>query len=122
MVVGSRYLHHAISVVGWDFKRLLLSKFGNWYASIFLGLRQFTDLTSGYRCYTRKTLEAIGLEKVKSQGYSFQIEMFYRAYNAGVRISEIPIIFYERTGGRSKMDRAIVLEAVVLPFRLRYKP
>ncbi len=83
IVVGSRYLNHTISVVGWDFKRLLMSKFGNWYASTLLGIRQFTDLTSGYRCYTGKALEAIGLERIKSNGYAFQIEMVYRGYKKG---------------------------------------
>lgn len=118
MVVGSRYLNNTISVVGWDFKRLLLSKFGNWYASTLLGLKQFTDLTSGYRCYTRKALEAISLDEMKSNGYAFQIEMVYRVFRAGLRIAEIPIVFYERTGGTSKMSKSIVREAVLLPFKL----
>lgn len=119
LVVGSRYLHNTISVVGWDFKRLLLSKFGNWYASTLLGIKQFTDLTSGYRCYTKKALMAVNLDAVKSNGYAFQIEMVYRAYKAGVKAAEIPIIFYERQGGSSKMSKQIVREAVLLPFKLR---
>ncbi|NTU41934.1 MAG: polyprenol monophosphomannose synthase [Nitrospirales bacterium] len=119
VVVGSRYLHNSISVVGWDFRRLLLSKFGNWYAATLLGLQTFTDLTSGYRCYTRCALESIGLEGIRSNGYSFQIEMVYRAYKRSLRISEVPIIFYERNGGSSKMSRSIVREAAMLPFRLR---
>ncbi|MGD0282769.1 MAG: polyprenol monophosphomannose synthase [Dissulfurispiraceae bacterium] len=118
IVVGSRYLNHTISVVGWDFKRLLMSKFGNWYASTLLGIKQFTDLTSGYRCYTSKALEAIGLERIKSNGYAFQIEMVYRGYKKGLRVAEIPIIFYERGGGGSKMSGNIVREAVLLPFKL----
>ena len=119
IVVGSRYLNHAISVVGWDFRRLLISKFGNWYASTLLGLNQFTDLTSGYRCYTSKALKIIGLENIKSNGYAFQIEMVYRGYKKGLKVAEIPIIFYERGGGGSKMNRKIVREAVLLPFKLR---
>jgi dolichol-phosphate mannosyltransferase len=119
MVVGSRYLHHTISVVGWDFERLLMSKFGNWYASTLLGLKQFTDLTSGYRCYTGKALEAIGLERIKANGYAFQIEMVYRGHKKGLKVAEIPIIFYERGGGGSKMNGNIVREAVLLPFKLR---
>ena len=119
MVVGSRYLKNTISVVGWDFKRLLISKFGNWYASTFLGLKQFSDLTSGYRCYTKKALTEINLDRVKSNGYAFQIEMVYRAYKMGLKITEMPIIFYEREGGGSKMSNKIVREAVMLPFRLR---
>jgi len=118
IVVGSRYLNHTISVVGWDFHRLLMSKFGNWYASTLLGIKQFTDLTSGYRCYTSKALEAIELGRVKSNGYAFQIEMVYRGYKKGLKVAEIPIIFYERGGGGSKMNGNIVREAVLLPFKL----
>ncbi len=121
IVVGSRYLNNTISVVGWDFKRLLLSKFGNWYASTLLGLKQFTDLTSGYRCYTSKALKAIGLEKIKSNGYAFQIEMVYRGNVKGLKIAEMPIIFYERGGGGSKMSRNIVREAVFLPLKLHFE-
>jgi len=120
VVVGSRYINNTISVVGWDFKRLLLSKFGNLYASTLLGLGQFTDLTSGYRCYTRRALESIGLDRIKSNGYSFQIEMVYRAYKKGLRITEITITFYERESGGSKMNKSIIKEAVILPFRLRF--
>lgn len=119
MVIGSRYLNHTISVVGWDFRRLLISKFGNWYASSLLGIRQFTDLTSGYRCYTRRALETIGLDGVKSNGYAFQIEMVYRGHKKELGIAEIPIIFYERNGGGSKMNRQIVKEAVLLPLKLK---
>jgi len=118
IVVGSRYLYNTISVVGWDFKRLLMSKFGNWYASRLLGLKQFTDLTSGFRCYTREALIKIDLEKVKSNGYSFQIEMVYRACRAHLRVAEMPIIFYVRNSGSSKMSRKIMREAVFLPFKL----
>lgn len=121
MVVGSRYLGGTISVVGWDFKRLLLSKLGNFYIQRLTPLKTFTDMTSGYRCYTRKTLELINLDKINSNGYAFQIEMVYRAFKAGLKIAEIPIIFYERNGGSSKMNRMIVIEAVLLPFRLILK-
>src|SRR5208282_3524173 len=119
IVVGSRYLNHTISVVGWDFRRLLISKFGNWYASTLLGLKQFTDLTSGYRCYTSKALKTIGLQRIKSNGYAFQIEMLYRGHKKGLKVAEMPIIFYERGGGGSKMSGKIVREAVLLPFKLR---
>lgn len=73
---------------------------------------------SGYRCYTRKALESINLNEVKSNGYAFQIEMVYRIFKAGLKISEIPIIFYERENGGSKMNKGIIKEAVLLPFRL----
>jgi dolichol-phosphate mannosyltransferase len=118
LVIGSRYLNKTISVVGWDFRRLMLSKFGNFYSSRILGLR-LSDLTSGFRCYSRKALESIDLDKVHSNGYAFQIEMAYRVSAAGHRVGEMPIIFYERASGSSKMSKQIVREAVVLPWRLR---
>lgn len=118
LVIGSRYLGGTISVVGWDFRRLMLSKFGNYYASRILGLKM-TDLTSGYRCYSSKALESINLDKVHSNGYAFQIEMAYRVSAAGLAVGEIPIIFRERASGASKMSKKIIREAVVLPWRLR---
>lgn len=118
LVIGSRYMGGRINVVGWDFKRLLLSKFGNIYASKILGLKVY-DLTSGFRAYSRGALERAGLDGVKSGGYAFQIEMAYRVHGAGSRIIETPIIFTERMSGSSKMSHAIVREAVALPWRLR---
>lgn len=118
MVIGSRYLEGKISVVGWDFHRLLLSKFGNFYASRLLRL-PFTDLTSGFRCYSRKALESIDLDRVKSNGYSFQIEMVYWIRRTGLKIGEMPIIFFERNSGSSKMSKAIIREAVFLPWKVR---
>lgn len=119
LVIGSRYTHGTISVVGWDFRRLLLSKFANKYATVILGLNFLTDVTSGYRCYRRSVLEKIELESIKSNGYAFQIEMAYRAYKKGFRIGEIPIIFYERNSGSSKMNKKIVHEAAIMVWRLR---
>ncbi len=119
LVIGSRYIGGTISVVGWDFKRLLLSKFANWYATTILSLKNLTDITSGYRAYTRKCLEAIDLDEVKSNGYSFQIEMAYKAVKAGLKVCEVPIIFYERAGGSSKMNRKIALEAALMVWRLK---
>lgn len=120
LVIGSRYIDGKISVVGWDFKRLMLSKFGNFYASRLLGLK-LTDLTSGFRCYRRQALQAINLEKVYSNGYAFQIEMAYLIDAAGHKVGEMPITFYERASGSSKMSKKIVREAVVLPWKLRLK-
>lgn len=119
LVIGSRYTKGTISVVGWDFRRLLLSKFANKYARTILGLRFLSDLTSGYRCYRREVLERIDLESIKSNGYAFQIEMAYRAYQKSFRIGEIPIIFYERNSGSSKMSKKIVREAALMVWRLR---
>jgi len=120
MIIGSRYLDGKISVIGWNFRRLLLSKFGNFYASRLLGLR-LTDLTSGFRCYRRQALQAINLEKVYSNGYSFQIEMAYLIGEAGHQVGEMPITFYERSSGSSKMSKNIVREAVLLPWKLRLR-
>ena len=120
LVIGSRYIDGKISVVGWDFHRLLISKFGNLYASRLLSL-PYTDLTSGFRCYSRKALESINLNNVKSNGYAFQVEMVYWAKNAGLKIGEIPIIFYERNSGSSKMSREIVWEAARLPWKIRFE-
>ncbi len=120
LVIGSRYMHGTISVVGWDFKRLLLSKFANKYSTTILGLKWLSDVTSGYRCYRREVIENIDLDKIKSNGYAFQIEMVYRAYKSGFKIAEIPIIFYERNSGSSKMSRKIALEAALIVWRLRF--
>jgi dolichol-phosphate mannosyltransferase len=119
MVIGSRYLKKSISVVGWDFKRLMMSKFGNFYASSILGL-PLTDLTSGYRCYSREALKTIDLDNLHSNGYAFQIEVAYRVAAAGLSVEEIPIIFRERESGVSKMSKQIVREAAVLPWKLRF--
>jgi dolichol-phosphate mannosyltransferase len=120
LVIGSRYMFRKISVVGWDFKRLLMSKFGNFYASRILGMR-LTDMTSGYRAFSRKALETIDMRGILSEGYAFQIEMAYHVAHAGLRATEIPIVFSERHTGTSKMSRRIIREAVWLPWRLRLR-
>lgn len=121
LVIGSRYINGTISVVGWDFKRLLLSKFANWYATTILKLKNLSDVTSGYRCYSRKCLEKLDLSKIKSNGYAFQIEMVYRLVKIGCKITEIPIIFYERNEGSSKMSRKIALEAAIMVWKLKFE-
>ncbi|MDH3327714.1 MAG: polyprenol monophosphomannose synthase [Desulfobulbaceae bacterium] len=118
LVIGSRYLRGTISVVGWDFHRLLLSKFGNFYASKILSI-PLTDLTSGFRAYSRKALENINLDEIRSEGYSFQIELTYLTWFAGLTVKEISIIFTERAHGGSKMSGNIITEAVKLPWRLK---
>jgi dolichol-phosphate mannosyltransferase len=118
LVIGSRYMRGTISVLGWDFRRLLMSKFGNFYAATILSL-PLSDITSGYRAFSRRALEAIHLDGIHSEGYAFQIEMAYRVRRKGLQIKEIPITFTERYKGTSKMSRAIVREAVWLPWRLR---
>jgi len=119
LVVGSRYINNTISVVGWDFKRLLLSKFANWYARKILGV-DFSDITSGYRAYSKKALEKVDLNSIKSNGYAFQIEMLYWAIKLGLKVTEIPIIFYERNSGSSKMSKKIALEAAIMVWKLRF--
>ena len=119
LVLGSRYVK-GISVVNWDFKRLLLSKTASQYVRIVTGL-PFTDLTGGFKCWRRQTLEGIDLRKVSARGYIFQTEMTYRAHHMGFRVGEIPIIFYERNLGRSKISGPIIVEALFRVGLLRFK-
>jgi|SRR6476469_7786274 len=119
LVLGSRYVK-GISVVNWDFKRLLLSKTASRYVRIATGL-PFTDLTGGFKCWRRTALECIGLHRVAARGYIFQTEMTYRAYRKGLRVGEIPIIFYERNLGRSKISGTIIVEALLRVGLLRFK-
>jgi dolichol-phosphate mannosyltransferase len=120
LVIGSRYIDGKISVLGWDFKRLLLSRFGNFYASRILNA-PLTDMTSGFRAFSKRALSAIDLDAVRSEGYAFQIEMAYNVWRRGMKVIEIPIVFTERTRGRSKMSKEIIREAVWLPWRLRLR-
>ncbi len=118
LVVGSRYLGGTISVAGWDFRRLLLSRLGNLYASTLLRTR-LTDMTSGFRAFSRRALEAIDLDSVRSEGYAFQIEMAYRVWREGLRVKEITIVFTERIHGTSKISQNIIREAVALPWMIK---
>jgi dolichol-phosphate mannosyltransferase len=117
LVIGSRYVS-GINVVNWPLKRLLLSYFANIYARIVTGV-PVRDLTAGFKCYRRKVLEAINLDKIKSNGYAFQIEMHFNAYYKGFTVREVPIIFEERKMGQSKMNKKIVYEAVWMVWRLQ---
>lgn len=119
LVLGSRYRHGRVTVVNWPIKRLLLSYFANIYARIVTGLPLF-DSTGGFKVYRRAVLEAIDLERVRSNGYAFQIEMSFRAWKKNFRIVEIPIVFVDRTEGTSKMSKAIVREAIWMVWRLRF--
>lgn len=119
LLLGSRYLR-GVNVVNWDFKRLILSKMASVYIRWVTGM-PFSDLTGGFKCWKRETLEQIDLDGVFSNGYLFQIEMTWKAYRRGSRIGELPIIFYEREIGRSKINSKIIIEAfwgvMTLPFR-----
>ncbi|MCS6953296.1 MAG: polyprenol monophosphomannose synthase [Bryobacterales bacterium] len=119
LVLGSRYLH-GIAVVNWDFKRLLLSKSATAYVRLVTGM-PFTDLTGGFKCWRRSALEAVGLEDVFANGYLFQIETTYRVWRKGFRIAEVPIIFFERNLGASKMDLHVIWEALWGVIRLRMR-
>lgn len=117
LVLGSRYVPGG-GVKNWGLLRKFISRGGSLYARTILGL-SLRDLTGGFKCFRRQVLEAIDLDSVKSNGYSFQIEMTYRARCKGFRICETPIVFEDRTAGKSKMSRKIFLEAVLMVWKLR---
>ena len=117
LVLGSRYVPGG-GVKNWGLLRKFISRGGSLYARTILGL-SLRDLTGGFKCFRRQVLESIYLDAVKSNGYSFQIEMTYRARCKGFRICETPIVFEDRTAGKSKMSRKIFLEAVLMVWKLR---
>ena len=117
VVVGSRNIPGG-GVEGWGLGRHVLSKGGSLYSRLVLGVGVH-DLTTGYKAFSRRALESIQLESVHSSGYSFQIEMTYRALQAGLKVVEVPIVFVDRRAGQSKMDRRIFLEAVGVVWKLR---
>ncbi len=117
LVIGSRNIPGG-RVEGWGVGRHFISKGGSIYSRTILGLG-VKDLTSGYKAFTRRALEAIDLPTVRSNGYSFQIEMTYRAVRRGMRVKEVPIVFVDRRVGQSKMSRKIFLEAVGVVWKLR---
>lgn len=117
LVLGSRYIN-GVRVLNWPMRRLLLSFFASVYTKVITGM-PVRDATGGFKCFRRKVLEAIDLDKIKSNGYSFQIEMTFKAYAKGFKIQEIPIVFVDRVKGTSKMSKKIVLEAVTMVWKLR---
>lgn len=117
VVIGSRNIPGG-GVEGWGMGRHFISKGGSLYSRTILGL-PVKDLTSGYKAFTRRALEAIDIDSVHSNGYSFQIEMTYRALRKGMRVKEVPIVFVDRTAGRSKMSRRIFVEAIGVVWKLR---
>jgi dolichol-phosphate mannosyltransferase len=118
VVVGSRYTQ-GVNVINWPLSRLLLSLFANWYTRKITGL-PLKDCTSGYKCFRRNVLENVKLDKIKSDGYSFQIELHFTAWRMGYRILELPIIFVDRDSGSSKMSRKVMKEAALMVWRLRF--
>jgi dolichol-phosphate mannosyltransferase len=119
LVLGSRYIRGG-SVSGWGWNRKLLSACANVYCRALLGLH-VRDATSGYRCYPRSVLEAIGLDRIVSQGYSFQIEMVYRCVRQGFVVHEVPIHFEDRIAGRSKVSEGEVRKALLAVLMLRLR-
>ncbi len=119
MVIGSRYVRGG-SVSGWGWNRRLLSWGANVYCRILLGL-EVRDATSGYRCYPRAVLEAVGLDRLVSEGYSFQIEMVYRCLRRGFAVHEVPISFEDRVAGKSKVSEDEVRKALLAVLLLRLR-
>lgn len=118
LVIGSRYVPGG-GTRNWGLHRRLLSRFGSFYARTILGLRQ-RDCTSGYRGYRTELVERSGMLETKTQGYGFLVEVLYRCVKAGATVLEVPIIFVDRQYGKSKLSKAIMFEAMLLPWRLRF--
>ncbi|HMB93664.1 MAG TPA: polyprenol monophosphomannose synthase [Rhodothermales bacterium] len=119
LAIGSRYAD-GVRVMNWPLSRLILSYGAGIYTRAITRLPVY-DVTAGFKCYHRRVLEAIDLNRVKSNGYSFQVEMKYRTWRAGFRLMEVPIVFTERTEGQSKMSKAIVREAAWKVWELRFR-
>lgn len=119
LVLGSRYVPGG-NIANWNFIRRLISRFGNFYARLILGL-PYHDLTGGFKCFRREVLEKIGLDGLNSIGYCFQIETTFRAHRLGFKIAEVPIVFTERKTGTSKFSLLITLEAFWKVFLLRFR-
>ena len=118
LVIGSRYIV-GVNVINWPLSRLILSLGANKYSHIITGL-PIKDSTGGYKCFRREVLERISLHKIHSDGYSFQIEMNFKAWKKGFRLHEIPIVFNDRIAGTSKMNKKIIREAVWVVWKLKF--
>lgn len=116
VVIGSRYVPGG-RILNWPLRRRILSRFANVYIRLVTRLTA-RDCTSGYRCWRRETLAALPFDHIFSDGYSFLIEMLFRAQQRGVRVAEVPITFVERLKGQSKLSMAVLVESVITPWRL----
>jgi dolichol-phosphate mannosyltransferase len=119
LAIGSRY-RNGVRVINWPIRRLILSYAANVYTRVITGM-PVKDATGGFKCFRKEVLAAIDLDRVRSNGYAFQIEMNFKAWTKGFRICEHPIIFMDRTSGMSKMSRKIVYEAVFMVWRLKLR-
>ncbi len=119
LAIGSRYIT-GVNVVNWPMKRVLMSYYASAYVRRITGM-SIRDTTAGFKCYNRKVLETIELDKIKFMGYAFQIEMKFTAWKCGFKITEVPIIFYDRTEGQSKMSGKIFREAILGVIEMRFK-
>jgi dolichol-phosphate mannosyltransferase len=120
LVIGSRYMNNTVNVVNWPLGRLILSKLASVYTRIITGL-PVDDPTSGFKCFSAAVLQALNLDSINSQGYSFQIEMNFRVWKKGFLIKEIPIVFVDRSVGKSKMTRKNIHEAIWIVWWLKIK-
>lgn len=118
LVLGSRYVG-GVRILNWPIQRLMLSYSANVYTRMITGL-PLSDATGGFKCFRRKVLESIDLDRIKSNGYAFQIEMSYKAWKKGFRLAEVPIVFLDRRSGVSKMSRKIIYEAAFMLWKLRF--
>lgn len=121
LVIGSRYVSGGGVDPTWGLNRRALSSWGNFYARMILGLRSIRDATAGFRAWRRETLAGIGLERILSQGYVFQVEMTYVAWKLGYRLVEIPIFFPDRRAGVSKMTIPVKVEAALRVWEVRWR-
>ncbi len=119
MTIGSRYIT-GVNVVNWPMKRVLMSYYASAYVRRITGMN-IRDTTAGFKCYSRKVLQTIELEKIKFMGYAFQIEMKFTAWKCGFKILEVPIIFHDRTEGESKMSGKIFREAILGVIEMKLK-
>lgn len=117
--LGSRYVPGG-ETVGWPWHRKLISRLGGLYAGLVLGV-PIRDLTGGFKVWRREALAAIDLPSIRSDGYCFQIETTYRALRAGCTVVQVPITFHDRVAGKSKLSRRVVIEAALMPWRLRWR-
>jgi dolichol-phosphate mannosyltransferase len=119
MAIGSRY-YDGVRVINWPLSRLILSYGASLYTRMITGL-PVHDVTAGFKCIHRRVLQALDFDRIRSNGYSFQVELHYRTWKAGFEMREVPIIFTERVEGTSKMNKAIVREAALKVWELRLR-